>query len=171
MLTNDDAIADKVRQLRNYGSKVKYQHDLAGYNSRLDELQAAFLRTKLAVLDEWNTRRREIAELYSKLLAGADLILPFVPEYAEPVWHLYVVRSKQREALKAHLEQQGVATVIHYSIPPHKQACYPNFREHNLPIAETLAEEVLSLPMSPAMITEDVVFVAHTIVTYLTRNT
>jgi dTDP-4-amino-4,6-dideoxygalactose transaminase len=147
VLTNDDAIAEKIKQLRNYGSKVKYQHDLIGYNSRLDEMQAAFLRAKLSVLDEWNARRREVAARYSKIMAGTDVNLPFVPEFAEPVWHLYVIRSKQRDALKAHLEQQGVSTAIHYPVPPHRQACYQSFREYNLPIAEMLAKEVLSLPM------------------------
>lgn len=149
VLTNDDAIAEKVRQLRNYGSKVKYQHDLAGYNSRLDEMQAAFLRVKLAVLDEWNAKRREIAATYSSLLDGCDCVLPFFPEFAEPVWHLYVIRSKQRDALKAHLEQQGISTVIHYPIPPHQQACYPQHESYSQPVAEMLAGEVLSLPMSP----------------------
>lgn len=151
VLTSDDAIAEKVKQLRNYGSKVKYQHDLAGYNSRLDEMQAAFLRVKLAMLDEWNARRREIATQYSTLLAGADIDLPLVPEYAEPVWHLYVIRSKQRDALKAHLEQQGVSTVIHYPIPPHRQGCYETFSERRLPLADLLSGEVLSLPISPVM--------------------
>jgi dTDP-4-amino-4,6-dideoxygalactose transaminase len=167
VLTNDDAIAEKVKQLRNYGSKVKYQHDLAGYNSRLDEMQAAFLRAKLTVLDEWNARRKDIATQYSTLLAGTSIVLPFVPEYAEPVWHLYVIRSKQRDALKAHLEQQGVATVIHYPIPPHRQACYQSYQAENLHIAEILAEEVLSLPMSPAMSIEEVECVAHAIATFL----
>jgi Predicted pyridoxal phosphate-dependent enzyme apparently involved in regulation of cell wall biogenesis len=167
VLTNDAAIAEKVKQLRNYGSKVKYQHDLVGYNSRLDEMQAAFLRVKLAVLDEWNARRREVAAQYSHLLAGADIVLPRVPEYADPVWHLYVIRSKQRNALKAHLEQQGVSTVIHYPIPPHRQVCYQSFQENKLPVAEMLAGEVLSLPMSPAMKAEEFELVARTIVTSL----
>lgn len=158
VLTNDDAIAEKVKKLRNYGSMVKYQHNLAGYNSRLDEMQAAFLRVKLVVLDEWNARRREIAAQYSKVLADADIGLPLVPEYAEPVWHLYVIRSKRRDALKAHLEQQGVSTVIHYPVPPHRQACYRDFKGHNLPIAVMLAEEVLSLPMSSFL---DAAEVAH----------
>lgn len=170
VLTNDDAIADKIRQLRNYGSKVKYQHDLVGYNSRLDEMQAAFLRAKLPVLDEWNARRREIAAQYATLLVGSDVELPLAPEYAEPVWHLYVIRSKQRDALKAHLEQQGISTVIHYPIPPHRQACYLGAQGHKLPIAEILAEEVLSLPMSPAMSAEEVELVADTIVTSLKRS-
>jgi dTDP-4-amino-4,6-dideoxygalactose transaminase len=149
VLTNDDAIAEKVKLLSNYGSKIKYQHDLAGYNSRLDELQAAFLREKLRVLDEWNAKRREIAGIYSSLLDGFDCVLPFVPEFAEPVWHLYVIRSNQRDALKAHLEQQGISTIIHYPIPPHHQACYPQHDSYSQPVAEMLAREILSLPMSP----------------------
>lgn len=170
VLTNNDAIAEKVKQLRNYGSKVKYQHDLAGYNSRLDEMQAAFLRVKLTVLDEWNARRREVADQYSKLLASADIALPYTPEYAEPVWHLYVIRSKQRDALKAHLEQQGVSTVIHYPTPPHRQACYPGFRGHNLPIAELLAEEALSLPMSPQIKTAEIEYVVTKILGFLKQT-
>ncbi len=166
VLTSDDAIAEKVRQLRNYGSKVKYQHDLVGYNSRLDEMQAAFLRAKLPVLDEWNTRRREIAAQYSEFFANIDIKLPFVPKYAEPVWHLYVIGSKQRDALKLYLEQQRVATVIHYPIPAHLQACYKDFHGRELPIAEMLAEEVLSLPMSPAMSSEEVEFVAKAVISF-----
>lgn len=164
VLTNDDAIAEKVRQLRNYGSKVKYQHDLAGYNSRLDEIQAAFLRVKLKMLDEWNSRRSEIADQYSALLNGANLDLPSVPDYAQPVWHLYVIRSKLRDALKAHLDRRGVATVIHYPIPPHRQACYSGYQSCNLPLAETLAREVLSLPMSPLMNYEEVEYVARAVI-------
>lgn len=156
VMTNDSAIADKVRQLRNYGSSVKYRHDIAGYNSRLDELQAAFLRAKLPVLDAWNVARRRVADQYTRQLAEIGLVLPAVPAYAEPVWHLYVVRSQQRDALKAHLETRGVATVIHYPVPPHRQACYQAFAHTALPLATALAEEVLSLPMSPVLSEEDV---------------
>lgn len=156
VMTNDDAIASRVRQLRNYGSTVKYQHDVSGYNSRLDEMQAAFLRVKLAVLDDWNVSRREVADQYSSTLKDMELILPLVPDYAEPVWHLYVVRTKRRDELKGQLEKSGVATVIHYPIPPHKQACYEEFKDLKLPIAELLAEEVLSLPMSPVLDREQV---------------
>lgn len=156
VLTNDDQIAEQVRQLRNYGSKVKYQHDIAGYNSRLDEMQAAFLRVKLTVLDQWNARRREVAAQYTSLLAGADIGLPAVPDYAEPVWHLYVIRSKQRDALRAHLERQGVSTVIHYPTPPHLQGCYRDLGLSRLPVAEVLANEVLSLPMSPMLTDEEI---------------
>lgn len=166
ILTNDDAIAGKVRRLRNYGSEQKYHHDFIGYNSRLDEMQAAFLRAKLVVLDVWNARRREIARYYSRVLAGKDLALPFVPEYAEPTWHLYVICSKRRDALKAHLEQHGVSAVIHYPIPPHRQGCYQEFKARNLPIAAKLAEEVLSLPMSPTLNLEEVELVTRTIVSF-----
>lgn len=160
VLTSDEAIAEKVKHLRNYGSKVKYQHDLAGYNSRLDEMQAAFLRVKLGVLDKWNTRRREIGKQYSNLLADSGLGLPFVPEFAEPVWHLYVVRSKQREALRKRLERYGISTVIHYPTPPHLQGCYRALGLGGLPVAELLASEVLSLPMSPMLVDEEIHYVA-----------
>jgi len=169
VLTNDDAIAGKVRRLRNYGSEVKYRHDLAGHNSRLDEMQAAFLRAKLPVLDQWNARRREVAAQYSKMLAGADIVLPLAPEYAEPVWHLYVIRSKRRDALRAYLEQQGVATVVHYPTPPHRQACYQEYKEHELPIANMLAGEVLSLPMSPMLNAEAAGYVTRAIASFSGR--
>jgi dTDP-4-amino-4,6-dideoxygalactose transaminase len=167
ILTNDPQIAEKVRLYRNYGSQIKYKHDVTGYNTRLDEMQAAFLRVKLPLLDQWNDRRRKIAGHYSMLLADADVGLPFVPEYAEPVWHLYVVRTKQRDELKHYLEKHGVSTVIHYPTPPHLQACYQSFKECYLPIAETLSKEVLSLPMSPAMSLEEIEYVARAIVTFL----
>ena len=156
VLTSDDKIADEVRRLRNYGSQVKYQHDVAGYNSRLDELQAAFLRVKLSVLDGWNDRRREIASRYTRLLEGKGFELPFVPEYADPVWHLFVIRHARRDALRDHLAQHGVNTVIHYPIPPHRQACYAAYADQQFPLAEQLAAEVLSLPMSPVMSDEEV---------------
>jgi len=149
VLTNDDEIASKVCQLRNYGSTVKYQHELAGYNSRLDELQAAFLRVKLSVLDACNDRRREIAGSYTRLLDGKGFGLPSVPVYADPVWHLFVVRHARRDALQNYLMQRGVTTVIHYPIPPHQQSCYSSFANYALPVAEMLAGDVLSLPMSP----------------------
>lgn len=166
VLTNDDWIALKVQQLRNYGSTVKYQHELLGYNSRLDEMQAAFLRAKLAVLDEWNARRREIAKQYAKLLEGVDIVLPRVTDDVEPVWHLYVIRSGRRNALKAHLDQHGVSTVVHYPIPPHRQTCYQEFREHKLPISESLAEEVLSLPMFSALEAAEIAYVAGSLIAF-----
>lgn len=163
VLTNDDSIASKVRRLRNYGSTVKYQHDLAGYNSRLDELQAAFLREKLKILDEWNAKRREIAATYSVQLEGCDIELPFVSEYAESVWHLYVIRSKRRDELKEYLEKSGVSTVIHYPIPPHLQACYVKGGFGQFQISERLASEVLSLPMSPDLSDREIRQVANAV--------
>lgn len=159
VLTNDAGIADKVKQLRNYGSSIKYQHDLAGYNSRLDEMQAAFLRVKLVVLDEWNDRRKEVADQYSKVLAGAEISLPFVSDFSDPVWHLYVIRSNHRDELRAYLEKQGISTVVHYPIPPHRQKCYSSFRKINLNIADELAATVLSLPISPVINSSEIEYV------------
>lgn len=151
VLTNDHAIAEKVRLLRNYGSSIKYCHEQLGCNTRLDEMQAAFLRVKLSHLDEWNERRRNVAQQYAERLNGSGLGLPLVPEWASPVWHLYVVRSVQRDALRAHFEQLGISTMIHYPIPPHRQTCYSEFSNFRLPVAEKLAAEIISLPMSPTM--------------------
>ena len=170
ILTNDTEIAKKVKKLRNYGSEMKYRHVLSGCNSRLDEMQAAFLREKLSVLDEWNARRKTVANQYSKLMASSNIVLPHVPEYAEPVWHLYVIRSKQRDALKAQLQKNGISTIIHYPVPPHQQACYQEYRFHNLPVAVLLAGEILSLPMSPSLNTEEIKSVAQAIVAFSDDN-
>lgn len=151
VLTNDDDIAVKVRQLRNYGSKVKYEHALSGYNSRLDELQAAFLRVKLKVLDAWNDARRAAADRYLTDLAKDNLVLPAVPDCAEHVWHLFVVRSEQRDRLQQYLTTRGIGTVIHYPVPPHQQPCYLAYAHYDLPLAQQLAKQVLSLPMSSAL--------------------
>lgn len=159
ILTNDSSISKKVRELRNYGSPLKYQHDSLGYNSRLDELQAAFLRTKLKVLDNANENRRQIAQRYTEGLKNSDVITPHVPEWATPAWHLYVVRSTQRDRLQTHLKAHGIETLVHYPIPPHQQKCYADGVDRNLPIAEKLSAEILSLPISPSMPMEDVDYV------------
>jgi len=166
ILTNDAAIRDKVRLLRNYGSDVKYIHDLQGFNTRLDEMQAAFLRVKLTLLDDWNDRRRNIANLYATALSGLDIGLPQVPLWTDPVWHLYVVRSRHRDALRDHLSQCQIATAIHYPIPPHRQACYTEYKSRDLPIAEILSRETISLPMSPTMTAEQVGWVASAVRTF-----
>jgi dTDP-4-amino-4,6-dideoxygalactose transaminase len=155
--TDDDALAERVRMLRNYGSRVKYHHDLPGLNSRLDSLQAAALRVKLRRLDEWNERRRALAADYLKRLADVDgLVLPAPAEWAEPVWHLFVVRHPQRDALQQRLSEAGVDTIIHYPIPPHLTGAYAaGFERGQLPVAERLADEVLSLPMGPHLGLED----------------
>lgn len=163
VLTNDQAIADKVRRLRNYGSDVKYHHDVLGYNSRLDELQAALLRVKLDKLDEWNCRRVEIAKVYIQQLDGSDFVLPSVPSYVDPVWHLFVVRSAQRDALQARLRACDVDTMIHYPIPPHQQKCYADRAWGRLPISERLAQEVLSLPMYPSMGADEVAHIVSNV--------
>ncbi|MBN8716001.1 DegT/DnrJ/EryC1/StrS family aminotransferase [Thermomonas sp.] len=149
--TNDAAVADRLRVLRNYGSRVKYVNDVQGWNSRLDPLQAAILRVKLAHLDEWNARRAEIAALYLRELADCGVVLPQVPDWAQPVWHLFVVRHPRRDELQQRLAQAGIQTLIHYPIPPHRQQAYAGLglAEGALPIAERLAAEVLSLPMGP----------------------
>jgi dTDP-4-amino-4,6-dideoxygalactose transaminase len=150
--TNDPALAERIRSLRNYGSHVKYHNAVVGYNSRLDELQAALLRVKLAKLDEWNERRRQVASKYILGLSGEQgLTLPHVPEWAESVWHLFVVRHVQRDALQKTLGEAGVGTMIHYPIPPHLQPAYAglNLNDGDFPLAEQMAKEVLSLPMGP----------------------
>lgn len=151
VLTNDAEIAEKVRRLRNYGSKIKYRHDLKGFNSRLDELQAALLRVKLAKLDEWNRRRAEIADFYLSQLPGLGLELPVVPEWADPVWHLFVIRSDSRSSLHSFLDSHGIGAMIHYPLPPHRQPCYADHVWRVLPITEKLSEEILSLPIYPTM--------------------
>ncbi|MHB8210557.1 MAG: DegT/DnrJ/EryC1/StrS family aminotransferase [Acidithiobacillus sp.] len=151
--TNNAEIAERIRVLRNYGSRVKYINDIKGYNSRLDPVQAAVLSVKLKVLDEWNARRRAIAAQYSAALRGPGLVLPNVPEWAEPVWHLYVVQHPQRDALQKALTDVGVGTLIHYPIPPHLQYAYASegYAPGQFPIAERMARQVLSLPIGPQL--------------------
>lgn len=170
VLTNDSVIADKVRVLRNYGSKVKYEHIEAGYNSRLDELQAAFLRVKLSVLDDWNLKRQRVASLYSEELKSLPIQLPFVPDWAVPVWHLYVVATPQRDELQAFLTERGIGTVIHYPKPPHLQKCYLSYQEMQLPIATKSSKEVISLPISPDQTDEEVAAVIDAIKEFFNRN-
>lgn len=151
--TNDPDIQDRVRLLGNYGSQTKYRHEIKGYNSRLDELQAAFLSAKLSRLDAWAEHRRVLAAAYLAELSGCGLGLPYVPEWADPVWHLFVVRSAGRDALRAGLEQRGLGTLIHYPIPPHLQPAYADLGlgEGSLPIAERIHSEVLSLPIGSSV--------------------
>jgi dTDP-4-amino-4,6-dideoxygalactose transaminase len=188
--TNDPELADCIRKLRNYGSKKRYYNEIIGYNSRLDELQAAFLRVKLRHLDEWNQRRQKIAAIYLDGLKSeignrkSEITLPFVPKWAEPVWHLFVIRHPQRDLLQQKLTEAGIGTLIHYPVPPHRSGAYAKSKSESrkqkaeigslsssnpvapfqlsafpisalknglwqLPIAEQLANTVLSLPISP----------------------
>jgi dTDP-4-amino-4,6-dideoxygalactose transaminase len=151
-ITTDDAeIAERIRVLRNYGSRVKYVNDVRGFNSRLDPIHASALRVKLKRLDEWNARRTAIARRYQTELAGTGVTLPFVPEWAEPAWHLYVVQHPQRDALQKKLGEAGIGTLIHYPIPPHLQQAYASagIVKGQFPIAEQMAKHFLSLPMGP----------------------
>ncbi|MBF0495321.1 MAG: DegT/DnrJ/EryC1/StrS family aminotransferase [Deltaproteobacteria bacterium] len=155
--TNDGELAERVRVLRNYGSRVKYYNEIKGFNSRLDPLQAAFLRVKLGRLDEWNNRRRTIAAIYQEALSDISFITrPFVPDWTDPVWHLFVIRSPKRNELIEHLRNLGIGTLIHYPIPPHLSAAYSTsgWTAGSFPLTELLAREALSLPMGPHLTPE-----------------
>jgi dTDP-4-amino-4,6-dideoxygalactose transaminase len=166
VITNDGELAEKVRMLGNYGSRTKYAHEYKGYNSRMDELQAALMRAKLPKLIEWNDRRRAIAVTYTEALKEInDLELPYCPQWSQPVWHLYVVTHPLREKLQKHLEQSGITTLIHYPIPPHLSAAYSDcdWKAGCFPIAEKMAQQVLSLPMGPHLSQEQAEYVASAI--------
>ena len=154
--TDDPVLAQTIRALAKYGSREKYVHASRGVNSRLDEIQAAVLSAKLPHLDAWNARRRDVAARYLEALADVDLILPSVPEFAEPVWHLFVVRSTRRDGLRARLAEAGVQTQIHYPKAVHMQEAYADMaiEPDALPHARRLAGEVLSLPMGPHLTRE-----------------
>jgi dTDP-4-amino-4,6-dideoxygalactose transaminase len=149
--TDDEALAREVRLLRNYGAREKYYNDVKGINSRLDEMQAALLGVRLRHLDEWNRRRARIAAIYHEGLSDTELLLPLVARGAEPVWHLFVIRSARRDALQQHLKAHGVQTLIHYPVPPHLQQAYSDLKidAGAYPLSEAIHREVLSLPMGP----------------------
>eukprot|EP00435_Cladocopium_sp_Y103_P077774 s1_g1513.t1 len=151
--TNDADLAAKIRLLGNYGSRVKYENEIVGYNSRLDPIQAAALGVKLRHMDRWNRRRVELADRYRTALKDEDLTLPCSESWAESVWHLFVARTPARDAFQAHLHDKGVGTLIHYPIPPHLQRAYEdlNMSEGRFPLAEEMAEQVISLPLAPTM--------------------
>jgi dTDP-4-amino-4,6-dideoxygalactose transaminase len=163
VVTHDEETADTVRLLRNYGQRTKNQHEVVGFNHRLDTLQAAVLRAKLPLLDDWNEQRRSRARDYERLLHDSAVATPRVGERREHVWHVYAVRAPQRAALRGHLEKRGIGTGIHYPRPIHLQPAYSGLglREGSFPIAEQLADEVLSLPMYPELPPESVELVAE----------
>jgi len=157
--THDGQLAEVITALRNYGSHEKYHNKYKGMNSRLDEIQAAVLRVKLKTLDEDTEKRRKVAEAY---LSGLDyalgcksqssgLILPYVADYGTPAWHLFVVRTSKRDELAEHLKEEGIQTVIHYPVPPHRQPAYPELGGQSFPLTEAIHREVLSLPISPCL--------------------
>ena len=164
--TNDDELAQKIKALRNYGSHKKYHNVFIGMNSRLDEIQAGILDIKLKFLDEDNQKRKEIAKYYRKNIKNSSIILPNV--YAEDahVWHLFVVRTKQRDNFQKYLLDNEIQTIIHYPIPPHKQECYKLWNNLSYPITEEIHKSVLSLPISPVMSDDEVKKVVEVINEY-----
>ncbi len=164
-VTNNKELADKIRALGNYGSDYKYHHIYQGNNSRLDEMQAAFLSAKLPILNKMNEERRRIAQKYIDGIKNPDIILPFVPDYAKPVWHIFAVRTDKREELAKYLEEKEISTNKHYPIAIHLQECYRdlNLKKGDLPIAEKISETQLSLPLYYGMTDEQIDFVIECI--------
>ncbi len=161
VVTDDEALADKLRMMRNYGSRVRYHNEIEGVNSRLDEMQAALLRVKLLHLDALNAERTVLARRYDEMITNPKILLPRRREGAESIYHQYVIRCTAREALQAYLAQKDIQTQIHYPIPPHLAACYQHLGYHqgDYPIAEQYADEVLSLPMYTGMTKEEQCYV------------
>ena len=161
VVTNQQALADKVRALGNYGSDYKYHHIYQGNNSRLDELQAAFLTVKLPHLSKMNEERRRIAKCYLEGINNLEVVLPYVPDYALPVWHIFAVRTAKRDQLAAYLAEKGISTNKHYPIPIHMQDCYKDLHlaKGALPIAEQISAEQLSLPMYYGMTNDEIAYV------------
>ena len=158
--TDDDQLASVIRSLGNYGSSKKYVNEYKGLNSRLDEIQAAVLRIKLRRLDTDNKKRRRLAEFYTSNIVNPTIQLPIVPKLPEEhVWHLFVIRNKHRDSLQKYFESNGVQTLIHYPIPPHKQKAYSEYYSLELPVTEEIHRNVLSLPISPVMSVADAEYV------------
>jgi len=172
VVTNDERVAESLRMLRDYGQREKYHHELRGYNRRLDTLQAAVLRVKLKYLDAWNAARRQRAQLYSELLSHSPVVVPVDADYAETVYHLYVIRAEDRDGLRAHLHDKGIATGIHYPIPIHLQPAYRDlgYEKGSFPVTEEYAGQVLSLPMYGELDTEQIRYVAEMIHTFFQRQ-
>lgn len=174
IVTNDRGLDGNIRLLRNYGSRVKYQHEIAGINSRLDELQAALLSAKLEHLNAWNAERRRIAAAYNAALGPvADLHITPPADHLESVWHLYTIRSPRRDALAAALSQHGVQTMIHYPVPPHLQPAFAHlrFETGSFPVSERISAEILSLPLWPGMTAEQINYVKDAVVELSSSST
>lgn len=169
--TNDEYIVKEVRRLSNYGAAVKYQHECVGFNTRLDELQAALLRIKLTKLDDWNEQRRKNAAHYIEHLTDSELKLPIIPEFCEPVWHLFVVSHPDRDTLKQFLDSHQISCSIHYPTPPHLQSAYRDlgFSKGSFPISENIHNEVISLPMGPHLKEPQLKYVIEKIREYSAR--
>ena len=168
VVTNDEELYNKLLMLRNYGEVKKFTSKIEGFNSRLDEIQAAFLRVKLKYLDEWTNKRREIATRYQQLLFNSNVQLPSERQWAKHVYHLFVIRTNRRDALKDYLQEHGVGTHIHYPIPVHLQEAYKKlgYKAGDFPISERNAGEILSLPIYPELTTEEIEVVAGLIIEF-----
>ena len=167
--TNDSSLMEQARDLRNYGSRIKYFNEVKGFNSRLDPLQAAFLCVKLSFLDEWNKRRNRIANFYLQALRDVpNLILPAISPNTKHAWHLFVIRHPKRNSLQKHLAKNGIGTLIHYPIPPHLSTAYSNFgfKEGDFPITESISKTAISLPIGPHMTLEEAEYVVEKIIEY-----
>lgn len=168
VVTQDEKVADKLRMLRNYGQREKYYHEEVGFNRRLDTLQAAVLNVKLPHLDGWNDARRRNAALYTELLAGNPAVVtPFVPDFVDPVWHLYVVRVAERDTIRRQLGEHGIQTGVHYPVPIHLQKAYCDlgYKQGDFPITEAVSNEILSLPMYPELTPDMIAYVVQTLET------
>jgi dTDP-4-amino-4,6-dideoxygalactose transaminase len=163
VVTNDAGTAEKIRLLRNHGEEVKYSHPIIGFNSRMDELQAAILRVKLRWLDQWNHQRRQNACLYNELLEDCDIVTPYEAEYGKHVYHLYVIRTGRRDRLRQELSSRAIETGIHYPVPVHLQQAFEmyGYRRGDLPTTERVAREILSLPMYPELTSEQIEYIAE----------
>lgn len=163
--SNDEALLKKIRQLRDHGSKTKYEHEMFGFGERIDSLQAAILRAKLPRLEEWTESRRRHARAYNELLSGAGVVTPFEAPNVRHVYHLYVIRVPRRDAMLAHLKSKGIDAGIHYPLPIHRQPAYlkQGYGEISLPITEQVADEIISLPMYPELTGEQIEYVARTV--------
>ena len=171
--TNDPAIAEFVQMYRDHGSKIKYEHQFSGSTDRLDSLQAEILRVKLKYLDEWNAKRRTNAELYKKYFSGVDeIIQPQVPEWAEPVWHLFVIRVRDRIELQAFLQENGIGSGFHYKYPLHLQDAftYLNYKPGDFPVTEKVMQEIISLPMYPELTEDQIRYVVEKVKEFLSRH-
>ena len=170
--TDDEVLSEKVKALRNYGSKKKYVNEYIGHNNRMDEIQGAFLSVMMRYLDKWNSERRTIAKMYSYQLNNiSELILPRIDARAESVWHQYVVRTDKRNELQEYLKQKGIGTLIHYPIPPHRQKCYAHlgYKKGDFPIAEKMADTALSLPIYPGLQQNQINYITKSIESFFIR--
>lgn len=165
IITKSEDIYEKSLELRNYGTKKRYISEVIGYNSRLDELQASFLREKLKYLDKWNQRRRYIAHRYITEIKGNNITLPYVAEYANPNWYIFPIFSKARDLIKSKLEKMGITTIVHYPVPPHLQPAfaYLHYNKHSFPVSYEIANTELSLPMHPYLTDVEVDYIINAI--------